>query len=596
MPTPNLTQEALFERMPEMQWLLDSSGRIVEPLFRQWGVQALQSNVNAQTFSCVSMAFSWAVEKDVQAGALQSTFNWLHHALSLNYPSLPKDADSYLQNLKTNNPVLLQTLLTKLPLYDSVWDTAFVLKYAPDPQKAWDARAHWHSYYKGATPLNWSKKESTQPNCSVWANPDITATRDMHRVMGKEAFALWQYGVYMARLSQNQQTAQAPSGSTYNLAAGLLQLEPSMHLGIAPAPETLALDTVRRYKGKGLVEDMFSGLAHTMQRYEEQNFQPGIDYCAAMFNTLVPFAIKEGLAKRDTALNLDKQISFAMQKGRLALDVGKGWFEERITTGREKSAVAFPTLLPRWPAELRGPLLKLEMKTRREKDAASSLACFQLKALEAWSFQPSVVQTLLDNSTPQEWDDLQKELDSNNATTAVLSLLQTEHPWVHTYKSTPRARIAVVAACMVFSNEENYVHTTKYRRLGGLLSSSAQTPLGQFSLPQPLYYFASIFPQYRETWQRLACEMVAQMPQSPNQKKADADKTQRDAAKKVIRALASLMLGKDMDPDALLAVRDALDPNMDYESLVQSQLNTNETFELPSSFNENMFTDGPAGP
>lgn len=596
MPTTSPTQEALFDRMPEMQWLLDNNGSIVEPLFVQWGVQALQSNVNAQTFSSVRLAFSWAVEKNVQAKTLQSTFNWLHRALSSNYPSLPKDADSFLHDLKTNNPALLQALLTKLPLYDSIWDTAFVLKYAPDPQKAWDARTHWHTYYKGTSPLSWSKKETVQPNYSVWANPDVDATREMSRVMGKTAFALWQYGAYMARLSHNQQTPQAPAGSTYNLAAGLLQLEPSMHLGIAPAPETLALDTVRRYKGKGLVEDMFSGLAHSMQRYEEQRFQTGIDYCTAMFNTLVPFAIKEGLAAHNTALNLDKQITIAMQKGRLSPEVGLRWFQERIAQGREKSAVAFPVLLPHWPQELRGPLLQQEMNARREKNPAPSLAALQLKALETWSFQSSVAQTLLNNATPKEWDDLQKELDSNNATTAVLSLLQVDHPWIHAYRSTPRARIAVVAACMVFSNDENYARTEKYRRLGGLLSTSAQTPLGQFSLPQPLYCFASIFPQYRETWQRLACEMVAQMPHDVNQKKGNADKLHRDAAKKVIHALASLMLGKNVDPQALLAVRDALDPNMDYESLVQSQLNTSETFELPASFDENMFAQEPKGP
>lgn len=594
MPTATPLQEALFKRMPEMHWLLDPEDRLIEPLFRQWGVQALQSNVNAQTFSSMRMAFSWAAEKNVQAQTLQSTFNWLHNALALNYPSLPKDADGFLYDLKANNPALLQTLLRELPVYDSVWDTAFVLKYAPNPQQAWDDSVHWHDYYKGTSPLNWSKKESNQPNCCIWANPDIDATREMHKAMGKEAFALWQYGVYMARLSQNQQTVLTPSGATYNLAAGLLQLEPSMHLGIAPAPETLTLDTVRRYKGQGLVEDMFSGLAHSMQRYEEQRFQTGIDYCAAMFNALVPFAIKEGLATRNTALNLDKQITVAMQKGRLAADVGKSWFQERIANGRDKSPVAFSSLLPRWPKALRGPLLHQEMRIRREKNPTQSLAALQLQCLDTWSFEPAVVQTVLEQATAQEWNDLQKELDSNDATTAVLSMLQTDHPWIQTYKSTPRARIAVVAACMVFSNEETYVHTTKYRKLGGLLASSAQTPLGQFSLPQPLYYFASIFPQYRETWQRLACEMVDNMPHEVNRPKIDTAKLQRDAAKKVINALTSLMLGKSVDAHALLAVRDTLDPNMDYESLIQSQLNTNETFELPSSFNENMFVDGPA--
>ena len=82
------------------------------------------------------------------------------------------------------------------------------------------------------------------------------------------------------------------------------------------------------------------------------------------------------------------------------------------------------------------------------------------------------------------------------------------------------------------------------------------------------------------------------MPHEVNQPKIDTAKLRRDAAKKVINALTSLMLGKSVDAHALLAVRDTLDPNMDYESLIQSQLNTNETFELPSSFNADMFTDG----
>lgn len=593
MTTP--LQERLFSRQPELHWLLDTHGQLLEPLLHQWGQQLLVKHHYTSPFSDVKDVFLWAIEKNASAPALQSTFDWLHKTMVIVH-SYPKDTDNFLHSLKSTHPELLQHLMETITWRNSVWDTSFALKYAPDPEKLWEVKRSWHDFYNATSstsPLTWSRKETNHANACPWAKPDEAVMQRLHDVMGAQAFLRWQYGAYLAVLSQNNSTQDGvPSGRKYGLASALVLLEPSIKLELAPDPQVLAQDTVRRYKGQGLVEDMLKGLDYCMEKYEGNDFVQGLDYCSKMLNTIVPFAISEGMANGNNALGMDKKITQAVNNGRMAERLALSWFEARCQKGRTRP-VAFKTFAPLWPETLREKLVVLESKQLRKPNTSDANAIVSL--LETWWFEPTCTSAILNTLTPEQWSDIQQVLDSNERTSAVVSLLKTSHPWIENYKSSTRARIAVVAACMVFINEPQYVMNPKYRELGGLFGTSNNTPIGELSLPQPLSYFANCFPQYRETWQRLACDMADQRPMGGKRSMADPNRdTETNAAHKVVNALASLMLGKSVDAASLLQIRESLDPNMSYETLVQSQLNATEVFELPATFDENMFaSDSP---
>jgi hypothetical protein len=285
---------------------------------------------------------------------------------------------------------------------------------------------------------------------------------------------------------------------------------------------------------------------------------------------------------------MDTQITVAVNTARMSESLAVSWFEERLRQGRSK-VVDFRTLSPLWPERLREKLVLLEAEVRHPKSATSPQHVLDL--IQHWSFEPTTTKVLLDSFTPEQWSMFQDVLDSNTKTSAVVALLRVPHPLVEAYKSSNRARIAVVASCMVFINEPDYTINPKYQGLGGLFSNDSRMPVGQLSLPQPLIYFANCFPQYRETWQRLACEMANQNPMGMKKRFPGLinSEVKTTTAQKVVNALTSLMLGKVVDAEALLRVRNSLDPNMDYETLVQSQLNNTEVFELPATFDENMF-------
>lgn len=592
MPTSSPLQDSLFSRQPDLHWLLDANGNLIEPLLHQWGQQLQRTHHYTKPFVDTKDVLLWAIEKNASAPALQSTFDWLHK-IFVGTQGHAKGSDAFLHTLKEEHPALLQTLLQNVAWKSSVWDTSFAFKYAPDPKALWTSRPDWQQFYTGSNPLAWTKKESTHPNATAWAYPDQACMQRMHDTMGRQAFLLWQYGAYMALLTQNTYSSTgAPSGRKYGLAAALTLLEPAITLGLAPDAEDLAQDTVRRYKGKDLVEDMLKGIDYCMEQYEENGLAQGVEYCTKMLSTLIPHAIKEGLTAGANALGMDKKITHSVHTGRITEALAQTWFEARLRTGRSKH-VDFKAFSPKWPEGLRKQLVELESEMQREPKKAHATT---MRALfELWSYEPTASKALLDSMTPAQWGRVQETLDSDSNTNAVVSLLQTPHPWVETYKSSPRARIAVVAACMIFINEPKYVLDPRYRGLAGLFSTNSETPVGMLSMPQPLAYFATCFPQYRQTWQRLACEMAEQNPMGT---KANVHRSEEDnmaAAKKVVNALASLMLGKSVDAESLLSVRNMLDPNMTYEALVQSQFNAAEVFELPATFNESMFSGDSIG-
>lgn len=582
-------QDSLFQRQPDLHWLLDEQGNLIEPLLHQWALQLRKRHHYTRPLADCTDVLLWAIEKNATAPALQATFNWLHKTLQL-VRGATQNEDRFLHDLKKTHPDLLQTLMQNVPWVNSVWDTSFALKYAPDPDKLWNNQPEWTVFYAASNALTWTKREGTHANSSAWAIPNDTVVKAMHSVMGEKPFLLWQYGVYFSTLSQNSHNSSgAPGGRKYGFAAALTLLEPAIELGLAPNAISLAQDTVRRYKGQDLVQDMLKGLEYCMEVYEDKGFDKGLDYCASMLNTLVPFALKEGLATGNQALGLDKKITNAVQAGRMDESLAQSWFEERLRSGRGK-LVDFKTFSPQWPPTLRATLVNLETTIQRQLNPKWSAGGAMLAMCDLWSFEPTATKTLLDNASPAQWKDFQHILDKNDKTGSVVSLLQTPHPWIDEYKSSPRARVAVVAACMVFINDQGYVQNLRYRNLAGLFETGHETPIGKLSLPQPLGYFADCFPQYRTTWQRLACEMAAQNPMGASTKPdKDADNLSV-AARRVVDALASLMLGKPVDAQSLLRVRESLDPNMDYETLVQSQFNSAEVFELPATFDENMFS------
>ena len=594
MTTP--LQSHLFSRQPNLHWLLSAQGELLEPLLHQWGQQLLSKHHYTGPFADVKDVFLWAIEKNASAPALQPAFDWLHKIIVIG-TSHPKDADSFLHTLKSTHPELLQMLMENTTWHNSVWDTSFALKYAPDPKQLWDSKRSWHDFYNATgttSPLTWSRKETNHANACPWAKPDEAVMQSMHDVMGAQSLLRWQYGAYLSVLSQNTYTPDGlPSGRKYGLAGALVLLEPAIKIGLAPDPQVLAQDTVRRYKGQGLVDDMLKGLDYCMEKYETSGFIQGMDYCSKMLNTIMPFAISEGMANGNNALGMDKKITQAVHNGRMAEKLALSWFEARCQQGRAKE-VDFKTFAPLWPETLRQKLVVLEATQLRKPNTSNASSVISL--FEKWSFEPSCTKVILDTLTPEQWSDVQKELDNNERTSAVVSLLKTPHPWIETYKSSTRARTAVVAACMVDINEPDYVMNPKYRELCGLFGTSHQTPIGQLSLPQPLGYFANCFPQYRETWQRLACDMANQRPMGKKRAMSDPERnTEKNVANKVVNALASLMLGKSVDAASLLQLRESLDPNMSYETLVQSQLNATEVFELPATFDENMFaSDSPS--
>lgn len=598
MPNSSSLQDNLFSRLPDLQWLLDSNGDLIEPLLHQWGLQALRTQQYAlhykKHFTDVKDVLFWAVEKKASASSLQTTFDWLHRAM-VTLPVVQNESAQLLKTLKKDQPELLQLFLQNLSLHNSVWNTSFAMQYAPDQQKVWDTNPDWKSFYSGANALAWTKKESNQYNACRLAWPDEAVTKTMHRIMGAHSFELWQYGAYMSLLIENSNVPNgAPSGNKYGFANALLMIEPAVSLGLAPNAKKLALDTVRRYKGKGLVEDMLRGLDYCMEKYETEGRQVNLDYCATMLNTVIPFAITEGFASLPGAPGMDQKITEALSGGRIETTVASAWFEARLNTPR-RTAVDIKKLAPFWPENLREKLVLREATHQHSSQKSygeNTLALFQ-----HWAFDPTLTKVMLNNMAPVQWTAFQAELDSNDRTSAVVSLLKTPHPLVEEYKSSPRARVSVVAACMVVLNEKAYSSVPKYQGLAILFGNDNNTSVGKLSLPQPLFYFANCFPQYRETWQRLACEMANQNPMNgKTQAFIRNSNPDRVGATRVVNALASLMLGKSVDAESMLQVREALDASMSYEELVQSQFNSTDVFRLPDAFDESIFEshDGPS--
>lgn len=585
MTTSTSLQMSLFLRQPHLQWILDDNNNIIEPLLHQLSLNALSQQMHPKNGIDVKDIFLWAIEKNVSRSGLQTTFNWWYQtAIQLRGDQI--ESDLLLNNLKTNHPDLLQPLLENLNLTNNVWETSFAIKYAPDPQQVWDAHKSWPAFYKSNNALAWVKKEiSHQGSCNL-AIPDKVITKTMHGIMGHKPFELWQYGAYMSVLSQNKHTPQgAPSGTRYGFALALLTIESAIDLGCSPAASTLALDTARRYKGKELIQDMLTGLDYCMEKYETEGKNVNLNYCTAILNTIIPLAIKEGLANGQNASMMDQKITKSISDGRIDASIAYAWFETRINMAR-KIPVFIQRHAPLWPLALRAKLILLE-KTHLHQPQKSE-AQNTLNLIEHWHFESTSTCILLDNMTTTQWNALQDELDSNAHTCTVVALLKVPHPKIDAYKSSSRARIAVVAACLVFIDAADFKTEPESKILANAFKDHTKS-IDSLSLPQPLFYFANCFPQYRATWQRLACEMTNVHPENESATSISA-RTKKNA-KKIVNALASLMLGKLVDVQNMLLMRESLGSSITYEELVQLQFNPVDEFALPDTFDESMFAN-----
>lgn len=593
MPAPSPLQVDLLNRQPELNWLLDANNNINALLFDQWGLKLLQHYQTNKPLNDVKDAFLWALEQKVEITALQNTFDWLHKTFVI-ANNKSKEASLFFSDLKQKYPEQLQHLLSNASLDNSVWNTAFLMQYAPDPKKMWDSNPKNATYYNQTAPLAWCKKETTHDNCSACAYPTEETVKTMHNIMGPKAFAQWQYGAFMHLLSMNMHSPIGPpSGKKYGAALALEVMAPAIRLGLAPDPKEFALDTVKRYKGRGLVEDLMRGIDYAMDQYEESRCQEGLDYCSTVLNNIIPFAIQDGLARDINSMGIDTRMTQGLHAGRLDPTIAEKWFEDRLTHGRAKRVLSLREVSPPWPLAMKQRLFALDASLRADtnKTEAQNTVVF----LQSVGFDPAIVPVLLDTLSDTQWSDIQHELDNNDATSNVVALLRTQHPRVDAYKNSPRARTAITAACMFYVSDFSNYHAAgaeKYRSLSGLLFSGNQQEVGKASLPQPLAYFASCFPQYRETWQSLAQDMA--VSSIAQRKKLGNDRipahTPSDA-RQVINAVASLMLGKTVDAQNLLEVRNMLDSTMSYEALVQTQMNVLEEFQLPETFNASIFAD-----
>lgn len=595
MPTPSALQISLLARQPELDWLLDPNGDINGPLFDQWGLKLLQHAQNNKGLSDVKDAVLWGLEKNVDPKHLQNGFNWLHKYFVTSHTK-NKEATSFFSEVKQKYPDALQQLLSNTRTSNSVWNTALLMKYAPDPKKMWESNPNNTAYYTGTTPLSWSKKETQHDNCSPCAYPTEDTIKTMHDVMGPKAFALWQYGAFMHLLSLNIYSSEGPpSGKKYGAPLAFDVLEPAIRLGLAPDPQTLALDTVRRYKGKGLVEDLLIGLNHAMDKYEAEDNQDGLKYCSTMLNNIIPFAIRDGLSYDINASGVDTRLTHGLAHNRLDQAVAESWFEDRLRHGHTKRPLNIQECAGVWPRDMQERLFALQIALHH--DPSKTVAGNTIAFLQRIGFNPALVPVVLDSLSDDTWHAVQKELDSNDETSSVVSLLRTKHPRIDAYKNSPRARTAITVACMYYVNQPpNTPCEPKYRQLAGLLYSSAQNGVGALSLPQPLAYFASCFPQYRETWRALAQDMANTAIAKNAAEPARVPGHSPEDAHQVINAVASLMLGKSVDAQSLLQVRNMLDSAMSYEELVQTQMQELETFKLPETFDAAMFSADNLGP
>lgn len=572
----SITQDKLLQRLPRLHWMIDAQGEIIPSLLKQWGINNIQGNTSDTAFNDIRDVVVLALNKKIELDNIQPAFEWLYKK-SINAYKHNKSQQDFWYELKEKKPREFQHLLLNLPLTNNVWETAFIFKYAPDPKQAWEAIKSWKDFYKGGNPLAWSRKSSASSNVTATATVEVedSALKTMHSVMGSQAFLLWQYGSFLEVLSRNQYNGgHPPSGSKYGMANALKTLEPAIRLGIAPDAQKLTLDIVKRYKGKDLVNDFFIGLDYCMTQYEASNQSKELEYSSAILKTIIPFAIQENFPWSHP--QLDVKITQALRAKRLDPSIAHDWFKTRLESDKK---INIKQLGAYWPEELR-TFITSNVLLKNKKDANSEAEAI-LTTLTQWDFEPIATKTFLNTLSEEQWVSLTNLLNHKEHIASNLKIIQAHHPYTDEYKNSIRIRVSLITACM-----ELIEHTKSQARsviLDAILESAHE--VDHYSLPQPLYFFAKILPQYKTTWQSMAIDFVARIEPEENVRSyTNGAIIHKAATKNVLNAVTSLMMGRDIDVEGLLNVRTLLDASMDYDTLILSQLDKGTDFCLPENF------------
>ena len=560
----------------ELTCLLDADATVIHPLFLEWGRQ-LKRSAHFHTYRNYPLSdfLFWGLQHGASAESCLPLFEMAVGQLENNTakPSL------FLEQMKREHPNQLQELFKRLwypdpnskPSVDPIWSTALMFKYAPTPSALYNA-----SVYQSRSTIGWAKQLSVQRNlsyCSLEALPHQT----MLDTMGPESYRLWQLGAWFDLLSRNQ-AVDGVTGSTYSPYASLrCVIFPGLAINEAPSPQTFMEACFKRYKGKKMAQDLLEGTHRAMDWAEEHDRQDALAYCSALLQHLIPHAVREGLNNSSEADRMDRAVVHCAATGKLAIEDAWEWVRHRQHPAVRRP-IAIPTLMQA-PVDL---LVKI-VQTHHAKTPTLGDSIHQWCGLLGHSKRAAqaVVQALTD----AQWNTLLKEWDTPTRSTVLCSLLCAEHPRIEALKCTTQARIALAAESLRFLDD---AHASDKRLTNHLvLWTRDNNSLTSMALPQPLAFFAQVFPQYMSTWQRLGLDMLTRIPESVQANTAwhGHPLLYPTEAQGIIDGVVSLLMDADVKASALRDMRSMVGGDVPYETLLTNTLRpTEHAFELPATF------------
>lgn len=585
-----MSKHTIFlDQYPDFNWLLDENDRIIAPLFRQWGVQHAQSCNDGRALPSIVDVVNWGLDNNLPLKDIQPAFDWICKSLSTYSTTLSDNADQCLKDWKRNNPDALQELLLNTPIKNNVWNTSFLLKYAPDPKDFWAQTKQWHDFYKGSVQI-WLRKES-QPNpYSDWQFPSLEEVESLKSSMGDKAFLLWQYGAFFEMFNNKFSRSEYKSGSTYNMHHGLHILENCIQKELAPDPQELLANIFGRFKGKDLLIDVSNGLTQYM-RLQKDNAR-ALNYSANVLKEILPLAIKNYFHEMQEASKIDALVLLSLEQQYIDTDLAVSWFAARIK-GTIKDPIDFKNIGTHHGMS---PTLFDGIACHTK----SNVPWTGTQEIEAWTsinFEPTLMAMRIKNLSENQWRICLDALDGSHATLTNIKLLLLAHPKIEQYKKSVRAR-ASIATCIVVYSSNDMRTSGQYRNLHQFISSN---PLAGgngskntfkpnvHSLPPPFNLCAAIFPEQKKVWQQLALTMNLNIHSSDidNQNYRGYAQLYPEALKPILNSIGEVILGHPIDLEKMLLniveVKKLVDANVEVEDLIMDRVNALERPELSTN-------------
>ena len=553
--------------------LLDDQNKINPDLFQHWCLRLKQTGYYGPGLELALAVFELGLSADVPAKYLTTAYTNImdvdRYGRSSNI-----DTMKVLRALSLQYPDKMQDVVDLTWPNYSVWGIGKDLLLVPDPKTLWKKHPEMHTYLTDSKPLAWARKNSNHSffTADVFKEPaDMTVIAN---TLGVEAFKRWFYGCWFAGLNENYYTDPG-HGRKYNIGGRFRDLALPSILGQCQVDASeLIQDTLKRYKGKDLTTDLLSGLDYILAEYDQHDV---VKYCTTFFESVIPYAVQDSLHLTSNAMSLDVNVGKLLASGKMTVDLAWQWIEPRLKAGAvERYALEPSKYATEWPVELMRRAIVF-MKQKQLADSKLPVGETLLGLCQKLHFSSKCIPHVLDNLDPQEWLELTSTLESENCTKQVLSLLLSNHLLLDKYRSEPRARIAVIVACLAIADNQKVMHDWIP------VSNSFECA----TLPQPLYFFHKLFPQYDTAWHQLSSQMVSDAVGQVTRQSTKENFPLN--IENVIDAIASIMMGKPVHASTLLAVRNAMGSEMSYEQLVRAHLDVNQVFTMPDQLDLGMF-------